>query len=141
MSSAESSSAESAAPKWPSPTLMSGVWRVMILYNNTTYASYVICLKPSLINVCNLLFVSIINYFRHILWALSQGRIYRPSEVVQIAWNMRNVLNRKKDHISNFYDFYFSSYGKNWVRHKIFNDVTSRKIILSFLVKITLIWW
>ena len=32
------------------------------------------------------------------------------SKVVQISWNMRNVLNRKKNYVS---DFYFSRYGEN----------------------------
>ena len=29
---------------------------------------------------------------------------------------MRNVLNQKKNHISDFFDFYFLSYGKNLLK-------------------------
>ena len=46
----------------------------------------------------------------------SQHRICRPptpSKVVQIWLKMRNVLNRKKNHVSDFSDLYFSSYGEN----------------------------
>ena len=33
------------------------------------------------------------------------------SKVVKFTWKMRNVLNQKKNHESDFSDFYFPSYG------------------------------
>ena len=36
----------------------------------------------------------------------------KNSKVVIFTWKIRNVLNRKKNHISDFSDFYFLSYGQ-----------------------------
>ena len=55
-----------------------------------------------------------------------------PSEVVQIFWKMQNVLNRNKNHFS---DFYFSSYGHFCgVITSIFNGNLKNKIRRFFLL-------
>ena len=36
------------------------------------------------------------------------------TKVFEFTWNMQNVLNRKKNKISGFSNFYFSSYGHYW---------------------------
>ena len=57
-----------------------------------------------------------INYFFFKIWPRLRKDMqtpHPPSEVVQISWKMRNVLNQKKNHISDFSAFYFSSYGEN----------------------------
>ena len=37
-----------------------------------------------------------------------------PSVFLRFYWKMRYVMNRKKNHVSDFSDIYFSSYGQFW---------------------------
>ena len=40
-------------------------------------------------------------------------QIRPPSVLIPLSWKMRNVLNRMKKQLSDFCDFYFSSYREN----------------------------
>ena len=77
-------------------------------------------------------------------WVCGQTYLLKNSKVVKLTWKMRNVLNRKKNQISDSSDFYFSNYDhfctKNhpnfrWIFHEYSKNKywKNQKIIFSFV--------
>ena len=54
-----------------------------------------------------------------------------PQELVRFLWKMWNLLNRMKNEIHFFGDFYFSSYGSSKIDH-----ILSTKIAITRKIKI-----
>ena len=62
----------------------------------------------------NFFFLQILNFFFQKCSNIFNQIFFSPfffSKVFKFTWKMRYVLNRKKNHIPDFSDFYFSSFG------------------------------
>ena len=97
-----------------------------------------------------LMFIKSYNFFKrdNVSWAFSQLRMCSPPPpwvLIRFSWMMRNVLkNRTKNMITNFSNFYFSSYREKFIESwgdDVTNMVITQKIKIgnSIFVSIRLI--